>query len=440
MPTTMKFTLPQSSHRAYAPPSPSYRGYREGHVDYGLNDNSGADRSYLLKELEQLREDNERLRRRVDDQQEELDRLQGQMAKADAARERTTEMDRFLGKSRASKATKKLSVVSKDDEDHTNKSAESSSTNAAAPPTVDIRKLHDEFKKPLDDTRAILNDFGIKRHAPTFLEVAQAEAMREHVMRVTAEVGSYQTKIDALNARHPVPSKLSRPQRSKFESTLSELMREKKRIEEQCGALRDKFIAKRDDVLAKTSSELVRAHDAYDKAYEDLVKPKGEAAALERIGELCLPLTLEKIEENEGCKPVQPADLGPSTNIRTLCGLIERADLAIKPEGPLERLANATVQQGGVGCTIEMGPLKGFRRSIHKAEHDYGGDYLQLNDVARCSIVAPKLSTLAECLRWLMLDAKAWAKTDDELPSFEPLLCKDRLSPMFDAEGAAMYR
>ena len=156
---------------------------------------------------------------------------------------------------------------------------------AATQLSVDVRKLHDEFKKPLDDTRAILNDFGMKRHAPTLLEVAQAEAMREHLTRVSAKVGAYQTKIDALQARHPTPSKLSRPQRSKFESTLSELVRDKKRIEEQCGVLRDKFMAKRDDVLAKTSAELVRANDAYDKAYEDLVKPKGEASALERIGE-----------------------------------------------------------------------------------------------------------------------------------------------------------
>ena len=39
-----------------------------------------------------------------------------------------------------------------------------------------------------------------------------------------------------------------------------------------------------------------------------------------------------------------------------------------------------------------------------------------------------------------MADAKAWAVDDDELPSFEPLLIKDRLSPLFDAEGANMYR
>ena len=51
MPTTMKFTLPQSSHRAYAPPPLPYRGYRRA-TSPCLNDNSGADRSYLLKELE----------------------------------------------------------------------------------------------------------------------------------------------------------------------------------------------------------------------------------------------------------------------------------------------------------------------------------------------------------------------------------------------------
>ena len=45
----------------------SVRGYREGHVDYGLNEESSAmkDQSYLAKEMAKLRSENERLRREV---------------------------------------------------------------------------------------------------------------------------------------------------------------------------------------------------------------------------------------------------------------------------------------------------------------------------------------------------------------------------------------
>ena len=74
----------------------------------------------------------------------------------------------------------------------------------------------------------------------------------------------------------------------------------------------------------------------------------------------------------------------------------------------------------GPGCTVEMGPVKGFRRALQKAQEDYGGDYAKLNDVARCSIIAPKLSSLADCLRWLLEDTAKAAANDDELPSFTP--------------------
>jgi hypothetical protein len=54
--------------------------------------------------------------------------------------------------------------------------------------------------------------------------------------------------------------------------------------------------------------------------------------------------------------------------------------------------------------------------------------------------ICPTLSTLVEGLRWLLEDAQTWAVDDPDLPSFEPLLVKERLSPQFDAEGAEMYR
>ena len=114
---------------------------------------------------------------------------------------------------------------------------------------------------------------------------------------------------------------------------------------------------------------------------------------------LCEHYSVEKLEEREEPRPRQPADLGPPAHGRSLLGLAERAEAAVCPGGPLERLAAAAVQQGGAGCTVEMGPVKGLRRCLQKAQEDYDGDYLRLNDVARCSIVVPKLSTLHECLR-----------------------------------------
>lgn len=180
--------------------------------------------------------------------------------------------------------------------------------------------------------------------------------------------------------------------------------------------------------------------EAYSKAYDDLLKPRGESEALDRIGELCEPWLLERLEEREEGRPRQPADLGQPHNVRSLLGLIERAEGASQPGGALERLISAMTLQGGQGCSVELAGAKGFRRCLIKAQEDYGGDFLSINDVARCTVVVPKLSVLAECLRWLVKEAHAWAKDDIELPSFEPLMAKDRLSPSFDAEGTGMYR
>ena len=120
-------------------------------------------------------------------------------------------------------------------------------------------------------------------------------------------VGSYQTKIDALNAPPRTEQALT-PAALQIPTTLSEPAREEGL--RAVGASRQ--VHAKDDVLAKTSSELVRAHDAYDKAYEDSAEAGGGPAITSST-----TLTLEKIEENEGCKPVQPA-YPPSTISATL--------------------------------------------------------------------------------------------------------------------------
>jgi hypothetical protein len=101
----------------------------------------------------------------------------------------------------------------------------------------------------------------------------------------------------------------------------------------------------------------------------------------------------------------QPGDLGPPTVLRTLLFLAERAEGMSAPNGPLQRFANEAASQGGLGCTVELGACKGFRRALNKAQAEYAGDYGMLNDMARCSIICPKFSALAECLRWIIEEA-----------------------------------
>ena len=284
----------------------SVRGYREGHVDYGLNEESSAmkDQSYLAKEMAKLRSENERLRRRIDGQQDDLERLEAIEVKTEEEKAKKEAMDKHKntgkGKSKEDRYKSKKDVHD-DPFGAPGPSATEEAAHRAA--GVDMRKVIDEFKKPLDDTRSIINEFGAKRSVPTVLEVAQAEAMKDHLDKVAASGIRAQASIDALHARNPEPSKLTRPQRTKFEATLRELGQDKRRLDDQHAALLSKYEGLRDSVLIKTSAELVRTTEAYDKAYDDLIKPKGEGPALERIGPLCLPFTIEKIEEREESRP-----------------------------------------------------------------------------------------------------------------------------------------
>lgn len=306
----------------------------------------------------------------------------------------------------------------------------------AAASKLDARKMIDEFKKPLDDTRTLLDHFAMRREVPTVLLLAQVEAMREHQQKLQTRLARVRMHMEELDA-------LTKRSRAQTE-TLAELGHEKRRIDVELKGLQEQLIARRDDVLAKTSKELIRATEAYDQGFADILKARGEPEALEAITAICEPLLPEKLDEREEARPRQPAKIGQPNQCRTLLALAERADAAVRPGGPLERLTAAAVERGGEHCYCEIAGVKGFRRCLQKAQQDYLGDFLMLNDVARCTIVAPRLSALRDVLRWLIDSAKDGGADEGAeglpLPEFEPLMIKDRLSPSFDAEGTSSYR
>jgi hypothetical protein len=121
--------------------------------------------------------------------------------------------------------------------------------------------------------------------------------------------------------------------------------------------------------------------------------------------------------------------------------------------------------------------------ALTPAQEDYAGDYLRINDVARCSLIAPSLVALEAALTWLMNEAgkerglggashslggalalspggggglefpsaaasshasspylESWDEVEAEAPPFTPLLVKDRMAPTFDAEDSQSYR
>ena len=55
----------------------------------------------------------------------------------------------------------------------------------------------------------------------------------------------------------------------------------------QLTLLLSKFHARRDDVFERTCAELLKAVEAYDRTYEELIKPKAEHEACKALCKLC---------------------------------------------------------------------------------------------------------------------------------------------------------
>ena len=86
--------------------------------------------------------------------------------------------------------------------------------------SLDKRKLLDEFKKPLDDTYTLIDNFGVKSQVPTVLLVAQVEAMREQLDKLVVRAATLGRRIEGLEGR----AKLSSTQ----QEALVELRHEKR--------------------------------------------------------------------------------------------------------------------------------------------------------------------------------------------------------------------
>ena len=241
--------------------------------------------------------------------------------------------------------------------------------------SVDLRKLRDEFKRPIDDAVGLVNEFAHNHNnVPTVLLVAQAEAVQESLQRLTMRAGALQLEHDAMAAREALSAADKR--------ALTELGHEKRRVESEVEKKRKMFAARRDLVLSRANAEYVAATTSYARSYDDLRKPRTEAEAHARIVGLCEQYSPERLAEREEPPPRQPADLGDPTHARTLLALTDRAIVAMRggERSPLGRLASAAAFKAdiatrgsqdnlsGQGCTWEMGPLKGFPRSLRKAE------------------------------------------------------------------------
>ena len=212
------------------------------------------DKDFFMKENQRLTEENEGLKAKMLEQFNEMERLQTAVAKLEVASEVQKVQDLQSGKhklkekEKKAKAQERYNTVPVITDDGKKEKERLEMERAASAGPIDTRKILDDFKKPLDDTRALLSEFAVKRQVPLLLEASQAQAMLMHSYRLTSQLEWKKKRIAELEARHDNPSKMSRAQRAKFDEALAELAGEKRRLADELSTLTDEFVTKRDDV------------------------------------------------------------------------------------------------------------------------------------------------------------------------------------------------
>jgi hypothetical protein len=187
---------------------------------------------------------------------------------------------------------------------------------------VDLRKVLDDFKRPLDDTQGILSEFAHKKDVPVVLALAQAEATQSAQRKLQLRSAALSARIAELERRKPhagearVTAQTKQRQKAHADA-LKALKEQARRTENDLGAMIDTLGHLRDAAIARTFKELCKELEGYSKAMDDLSKGKVEGAALQRLVALCAPFSLEALDEREEAKPRQPPDLGMATQVRT---------------------------------------------------------------------------------------------------------------------------
>ena len=316
---------------------------------------------------------------------------------------------------------------------------------------LDVRKVIDDFKRPIDDTRGLLEHFVMRDNndpyhgVPLPILISHVASMGNIVSALRVSLLDIDSRRTALHDRYGVvngdASTLSSYERITYDESVAGLDAEEWDKKQQLQDVLVRFQSRRDDALERTSADLFKTLDAYNSTFNDLIKTSPEATALEALAELVQPFSLQVLADRDEPHPKQPTDMGPSHLIRTLLSLAERADLATRSGGPFDRLLQRTLKEiGNAGCNVDMAPNKGFRRATEKAQAEYAGDYLMLNDIARCTIVVPRMSTAYDCAKWLIEGVDSARGAQANLPLFQVLYVKDRLSPRFDADANKSYR
>ena len=226
------------------------------------------DTAFFARQNAKLQGEMEKLKAKLEEAQDEIDRMAGEKAKADASKEREDLAAKHRPKA-ASKGKRNSNLEALDEGDDSaaddsttpKGGARASGKHGAGKEAmkVDSRKMLEDFKKPLEDTRSIINEFSNTKNVPTAVALGEVEALQDALKDLESSSKDVKARIEALTVRHPNPKTLSRAARMRFDEAQAALKDEQRRVENAIGAMSDKMTAKRDDVIAR-SMHRTRCH------------------------------------------------------------------------------------------------------------------------------------------------------------------------------------
>ena len=183
----------------------------------------------------------------------------------------------------------------------------------------------------------------------------------------------------------------------------------------------EEFVVLRREANCAVSLLMAQTERKYDESFQEALSHEDGSEAAHAVYDIC---HFCKNAEGGHCRQPLQDGMGP-TSPAYLDWLRNQAQdmLSSHPPSDFITLANHIAESFGGAASIA--PIKGFQRTVQKAQEKYGGNYSFLLDLARGMVIFDDIVSLAAALEYI---ENAHNKNELRI-----VRTKDRLSPRFDA-------
>ena len=196
------------------------------------------------------------------------------------------------------------------------------------------------------------------------------------------------------------------------------------------------FVVLRREANCSVSVLMAKTEREFDEEFQKALSfCNGEGIeATGRVYDVCHDIEREhksRSTDANGCSCHQPVPDGfDPTSSDYLTWLRQEASDMLQPDSEFRTLVTDLAHEFGGRPFI--GPIKGYERTVQKAQEKYGGNHSLLLDLARGMVVFDDIPSLASALVYIK-NAHDRCQVAADGPNLKLLRAKDRLSPQYDA-------